>query len=48
MSQWYECKYCDCCFPPITEDGAKFCRNCGAEWNPVLIDEPDDEDSMEA
>lgn len=45
MASWLECRYCDGGFRPMTrEDGMKVCPNCGAEWDPVLIEEPNIKD----
>ncbi len=40
---WYECKYCDSTSGPALYEGDQVCRNCGAEWNPVLCEQDSQE-----
>lgn len=40
-----ECRYCDTGFYPTIYEGDRICASCGAEWNPVMVeDKPLEED----
>lgn len=34
-----ECKYCDGGFYPRRIDGELYCSYCGANWEPVLVED---------
>lgn len=39
MSKHPECRYCDMGFYPVKVEGDMVCPSCGAEWNPVMVDD---------
>ncbi|MET1174391.1 hypothetical protein [Paenibacillus amylolyticus] len=44
MSKHLECRYCDTGFHSKKVGDDLVCTSCGAEWNPILVEDENYED----